>query len=52
MYKSPGRDQIPTKMIHSIWNEEELPDQLKQSIIVPLHKKVIKLTVIIIKGYH
>jgi hypothetical protein len=27
------------KLIISIWNKEELPDQWKQSIIVPIHKK-------------
>ena len=49
--KSPGIDQIPAefvkaggkairckfhKLIHSIWNEEELPDEWKQSITVPV----------------
>jgi hypothetical protein len=53
-YKSPGSDQIPAeliqaggeillsanhKLINSIWNKEELPDQWKESIIVPIHKK-------------
>jgi hypothetical protein len=53
-YKSPGSDQILTeliqargeivlpaihKLINSIWNKEELPDQRKESIIVPIHKK-------------
>jgi hypothetical protein len=27
------------KIIDSIWNKEELPDQWKESIIVPVHKK-------------
>jgi hypothetical protein len=27
------------KLINSIWNKEELPDQCKESIIVPIHKK-------------
>jgi hypothetical protein len=51
-YKSPGSDHIPAeliqagggtlyleihKLINSIWNKEELPDQWK-SIIVPIHK--------------
>jgi hypothetical protein len=27
------------KLIKSIWNKEELPDQWKESIIVPVHKK-------------
>jgi hypothetical protein len=66
-YKSPGIYQIPAeliqaggeillsaihKLINSVSNKEELPDQWKESIIVPIHKKVIKLTVIIIVGYH
>jgi hypothetical protein len=53
-YKSPGSGQIPAeliqaggemllsaihKLISSIWNKEELPDQWKESIIVPIHKK-------------
>jgi hypothetical protein len=56
-YKSPGSDQIPAemtqaegeillsaihKLIHSVWNKEELPDQWKESSIVPVHKKVDK----------
>jgi hypothetical protein len=40
------------KLINSVWNKKELPDQWKESIIVPVHKKVIKLTVVIIVGYH
>jgi hypothetical protein len=27
------------KLITSVWNKEELPDQWKKSIIVPIHKK-------------
>jgi hypothetical protein len=53
-YKSPGIDEIPAeliqtegkillsvihKLINSIWNEEELPVQWKESSIVPVHKK-------------
>jgi hypothetical protein len=52
-YKSPGIDQIPTeffkargetyseihRLICSIWNEEELPQQWKESITVPIYKK-------------
>jgi hypothetical protein len=67
-YKSPGSDEIPAeriqaegeillsaihKLINSVWNKEELPDQWKEYIIVPVNEKgVIKLTVIIIVGYH
>jgi hypothetical protein len=54
MYKSPASDQIPAQLIqaggeilrskfhelfNSIWNKEELCDQWKESIIVPVHKK-------------
>jgi hypothetical protein len=53
-YKSPGTDQIPAelvkagcetlysethKLICSIWYKEELQQQWKESIIVPIHKK-------------
>jgi len=53
-YKSPGTDQIPAaliqaggntlcsnnhKFISSIWNKEELPQQWKESIIVPIYKR-------------
>jgi hypothetical protein len=53
-YKSPGSDQILAelikaggetlvsvihKLITSIWNKEEMSDQWKESIIVPIHKK-------------
>jgi hypothetical protein len=27
------------KLINSIWNKEQLPNQWKESIIVPIHKK-------------
>jgi hypothetical protein len=51
-YKSPGSDKIPAeliqagetlrsdihKLINCIWNKEELPDQWKESVIVPVHK--------------
>jgi hypothetical protein len=53
-YKSPGNDQIPAELIHargeilaskihklinSIWDKEDLPDQWKESVIVPVHKR-------------
>jgi hypothetical protein len=53
-YKSPGLDQILAeliqtggntlcseihKLINCIWNKEELPEQWKESIIVPIYKK-------------
>jgi hypothetical protein len=52
-YKSPGSDQISAELIqaggkillfsiqnliNSVWNKEELPDQWKESIIVPVQK--------------
>jgi len=53
-HKSPGIDRIPAelikaggrtiflelhKLITSIWKKEELPEEWKESIIVPIHKK-------------
>jgi hypothetical protein len=53
-YKFPGTDQILNeqintggetllsaipKLINSVWNKEELPDEWNESIIVPNHKK-------------
>jgi len=53
-HKSPSIDQIPAelikaggrticldihKLITSIWKKEELPEEWKNSIIVPIHKK-------------
>jgi hypothetical protein len=64
VYNSPGTNKIPAELIKvggetlhseahrlfcSVWNKEELPQQWKESIIVPIYKKVIRLTVIIIK---
>jgi hypothetical protein len=47
-YKSSGSDEILArgeplwseihKLINSVWNKEELPNQCKESIIVPVHK--------------
>ena len=52
-HKSPGTDQIPAeiikaggrticfeihKFIISIWKKEKLPEEWKESIIVPIHK--------------
>jgi hypothetical protein len=57
-YKSPGSDQIPAeliqaggemllsaihKLITSVWNKEEFPDQWKESIIVAVHEKGDKI---------
>ena len=53
-HKSPGIDQIPAelikvegitmcleihKLITSIWKKEKLPEEWKESIIVPIRKK-------------
>jgi len=53
-HKPPGTDQIPAelikargrticleihKLIISIWKKEKLPEEWKESIIVPIHKK-------------
>jgi hypothetical protein len=48
-YKSPVNDQIQAggetlwsevnKLINSVWNKKEFPDQWKESFIVPIYKK-------------
>jgi hypothetical protein len=53
-HKSAGIDQIPAKLIkaggrticsgiqefiYSVWNQEELPEEWKESITVPIYKK-------------
>ena len=57
-YKSPGIVQIPAelikaggsricleihKLIISIWNKEKLPEQWKESVIIPMYKKGHKM---------
>ena len=59
-HKSPSIDQIPTEFINaefitfrseihkltsSVWNKEELPEEWKESIIVPIYKKGDKTAV-------
>ena len=59
-HKSPSIDQIPTELINaefitflsvihkltsSVWNKEELPEEWKESIIVPIYKKGDKTAV-------
>ena len=39
------------KFIISIWNNEELPEEWKESIIVPIHKKGNKTDLITIGAY-
>jgi hypothetical protein len=54
-HKSPGIDQIPAELIKawgriiqseihkliiiSVWNKEELPEEWKESVIVPIYKR-------------
>jgi hypothetical protein len=64
-YKSPDNDQIPAeliqavgetlrcgthKLINSILNKEELPDQWKESIIAQIHKNGDKTDCIKYRG--
>jgi hypothetical protein len=65
-FKSPGSDQIPAeriqaggeilrseihKIINSIWNKEELPDQWRSLLLYQFTRMII-LTVVTIVGYH
>jgi hypothetical protein len=46
-----GRETLHSeihKLIKLIWNKAELPHQWKESIVVPIHKRVIQLNVIFI----
>jgi hypothetical protein len=40
------------KLIKLIWNKEELPQQWKESIVVPIHKKGDKTNLVIIEVFH
>ena len=66
-HKSLGIDQIPAeliktgviticseihKLINSIWNKEELPQDWKESIIYLSRGRAIKHTVVVIEAYH
>jgi hypothetical protein len=66
-YKSPGSNGILEeliqaggeilrskihKLIKCIWNNEEFPDQLKESIFVPVHEKEDKTDCSNYRGYH
>jgi len=66
-HKSPGTDQIPGdmikaggktirceihKLIISMWNKEELPEEWKESIIVPIYKQVDKTDCSNYRAYH
>jgi hypothetical protein len=65
-HKSPDINKIPAelikaggrtilyevhKLINSVWNKEELPEEWKESIIVP-SIRAIKQTVVIMEAYH
>jgi hypothetical protein len=66
-YNSPGSDQIPAeliqaggevllsaihKLINSVWNKEECLSKGRSLVLYQFTKRVIKLTVVIIVGYH
>ena len=66
-HKSPGADQIPAelikeggrtirieihKLINSIWNKEELSEDWKESIIVPVYRKGNKKFVVFTGACH
>ena len=66
-HNSLGIDQIPAelikaggrtvcleihKLITSTWNKEKLPEEWKESIIVPIHRRGIKEIIVIIGAYH
>jgi hypothetical protein len=63
-YKSPAIDQIPAELIqaggktllseihklfNSVWNKDELPDQWKETVIIPIYNKVYQTDCI---NYH
>jgi CRISPR/Cas system-associated protein Csm6 len=66
-YETSGIDQILTELIqavgntlcseiheiiNSIENKEELPQQWRKSILLSIYKMAIKLTIVIVEGYH
>jgi len=67
IHKSPDNDQIPAepiksggktihcgihKLIISIWNKDKLPEEWKESIIVPIHKEDDKTELVTMGTYH
>jgi hypothetical protein len=66
-YKSPGSDQILAelvqaggetlrsvirKLVYFIWNMEELPIRVRSLLLYQFTGRMIKLTLVIIVGYH
>ena len=66
-HKSPGIDQVPAemikaggrtilfeihKLINSIWNKVELPEERKESIVVRIYRKCEKEIVVITETFH
>ena len=66
-HRSPGIDQIPaelmkarsrkfrsevSKLINSIWNKDELSEEWKESIILPIYKKDDKTDCSNYRGNH
>jgi hypothetical protein len=66
-YKSPGANKIQAefiqargrtirfeihKLINSVWNKEELPDQWRSQSLYLFISRVMKQTAAIIKAYH
>jgi len=54
MFKAAGRTICYEihKLIIFIWNKVELPEEWKESIIVPIYKKGDKKIVVIIGAHH
>jgi len=63
--KAAGLDEIPvellkqggepvtevlTELFNHIWHAEEIPEELREGIIIPLHKKDVSATAIIGEG--
>jgi len=40
------------KLITSVWKKAKLPQEWKESIVVHIYKRVIKLTVVIVEECH
>jgi len=40
------------KLINSMWNNVELPQQWNEFITAPIYKRMINLAVLVTEGYH